>query len=284
MTPTLKIKKDSLLNKCFDLFQRLEIPKFLNIKGPKLYTILEKLTLLIFKNITNLDYREVVKFTFSNKYMHFTTLQKFASKLSNYLRRQIKKATKLILENLKIKQIAIDGSGFSKTNISSYYERRVGLLKKKRQFDKLSILIDIDSLNILDFNFRIKPRHDIIDGFKLIKNISNVEVLCDTAYFSNEFCKYLFEKNCTPQIKPKKNFKKGFYLKKANKKFDNKTYLKRSLVETSFSILKRKFTDRLFSRKYKTKSLEMNLKILIYNISRSSFFYFNFIFTNKINF
>ena len=153
MISTLKISKHSLLNKCFHLFSNLEIPKFLNTKGPKLYTISEKLNLLVFKIVNKLDYRETVKYALKNKFMHFTTLQKFANKLTNYLKNQIKKASKQILQNLKNNYLAIDGTGLSKCQASRYYERQVGFLKSAKLYDKLSILIDIDSLCILKYNF-----------------------------------------------------------------------------------------------------------------------------------
>ena len=95
--------------------------------------------------------------------------------------------------------------------------------------------------------------------------------LADRAYFSNKFCKILFENGIIPQIPKKKNFRKGFYLKKCFKVFDEEIYSKRSLVESVFSSFKRKFSDKLFSRKYRTKSLEISLKVLIYNINRISF-------------
>ena len=75
----------------------------------------------------------------------------------------------------------------------------------------------------------------------------------------------------------KKNQYRGFFLKKANKYFDENIYSKRSLVESVFSSLKRKFGERLMSRKYKTKSLEMSLKILIYNVNRMSNFFLIFV-------
>lgn len=272
MKQNLLYSNDSLFKRVLSLFEKTKIKDFYNQTGHKWYKTSEKLTLLVFKILNQKSYRDL-EFEINNKNIHFTTIQKFASKMSNFLKNKIKSISKILFFQLKRKCVAVDGSGLSKCFASRHYEKRVGYLKSAKLYDKLSILIDIDSLVILNYKFRIKPKHDICDVWGLIKNLECEYFLADKGYNSNKLCKILFEMGIIPQIPKKKNQKRGFYLKLANKYFDKNIYSKRSLVESVFSSLKRKFKEKLMGRTYKTKSLELSLKILFYNVNRMPNFF-----------
>ena len=272
----IKYRDNSLFKRVLVLFEKAKIKEYYNKTGHKWYKTSEKLTLLVFKVLNQKSYRDL-EFEINNKPIHYTTIQKFASNMSNFLKNRIKGISQILFFQLKRKYVAIDGTGLSKCQASRHYEKRIGILKSAKLYDKLSILIDIDSLIVLNYKFRIKPTHDIKDSWQLIKNLKCEYFLADKGYSSNKLCKNLFELEIIPQIPKKKNQHRGFFLKKANKYFDENIYSKRSLVESVFSSLKRKFGERLMSRKYRTKSLEMSLKILIYNVNRMSNFFLIFI-------
>ena len=280
--PNLSYTENSLFKRILVLFEKSKLKNFYNKTGHKWYKTQEKLTLLVFKILNQKSYRDL-EFEINRRKIHFSTIQKFANNLANFLKNKIKIISKILFFQLKKQNLAIDGTGLSKCQASRHYERRVGFLKSAKLYDKLSILIDIDSLCILKFKFRVKPRHDILDGFYLICGLKCENFLADKAYSSNRFCKILFENGIIPQIPKKKNSKKGFFLRRANKHFDKCIYAKRNLVESVFSSFKRKFGERLASRKYRTKSLEISLKILFYNVSKMSlFFLFSQFFGKKL--
>ena len=62
---------------------------------------------------------------------------------------------------------------------------------------------------------------------------------------------------------------KGRYRKLVKRNFEYGIYHQRSLTETMFSSLKRKYGAKLKARKYKTQKIELLFKILSYNIERA---------------
>jgi len=52
-------------------------------------------------------------------------------------------------------------------------------------------------------------------------------------------------------------------------KYSKKTYHRRNLVETVFSVLKRTLGESLRSRKYRLQAKEIKIKIILYNLKRT---------------
>ena len=50
--------------------------------------------------------------------------------------------------------------------------------------------------------------------------------------------------------------------------FDGEIYHQRNIVETVFSIIKRKFGDKINARKYLSKLKEIKLKCIVYQLDR----------------
>ncbi|TGC09107.1 hypothetical protein CUN85_06960 [Methanolobus halotolerans] len=61
---------------------------------------------------------------------------------------------------------------------------------------------------------------------------------------------------------------KGFYRRKMVKEFDEELYHNRSLVETMFSVLKRKYGDNLKARKFRNQVKEIKIKQIVNNLGR----------------
>jgi hypothetical protein len=69
----------------------------------------------------------------------------------------------------------------------------------------------------------------------------------------------------------------GYYRRELSKYFDQQIYPRRNLVETAFSVLKRKFGDCLKSRKYRNQVKEIKIKLILYNISKIPQLFFVFL-------
>ena len=65
----------------------------------------------------------------------------------------------------------------------------------------------------------------------------------------------------------------GKYRKEMTDNFDDVRYRRRALVETKFSVLKRRFGSDLKSRKYQSQRKEITCKILLANIDRVILFF-----------
>ena len=60
----------------------------------------------------------------------------------------------------------------------------------------------------------------------------------------------------------------GEYRQQLHKNFDKKVYNRRSIVETVFSVIKRKFGERVKVRKFYNRVKEIKVKLLVYNINK----------------
>ena len=117
--------------------------------------------------------------------------------------------------NLSSTNVAIDGTGFSKTNPSFHFVKRIDRKKPIKSYAKLSALFDIDSRKFCALKIRVNPRHDIKDFPSLIKQFNKFEFLFgDSAYCVESLYESCFDKRIKTIIKPKKNAKRGFYRQK----------------------------------------------------------------------
>ena len=88
--------------------------------------------------------------------------------------------------------IAIDGTGFSRTNPSFHYMRRIDS-KSPQGYAKLSTLFDIPNRKFIALKIRAKPRHDIIDILPLLKKSRDIKtILRDSAYDTESLHEYCF--------------------------------------------------------------------------------------------
>ena len=118
---------------------------------------------------------------------------------------------------IKHRKVAIDSTGFSKTNPSFHYIKKIDRKITTKRYIKQSTLFDIEKKKIVDIRIRSKPRHDSKDAKYLIKRNNFEELFGDSTYdaeFIHEIC---FELGIKTIIKPRKNVKRGFYLRKQMK-------------------------------------------------------------------
>ena len=276
----LKYSEDAIINKIFSYFEKVNIKSFYNVKGTKWYSTQEKLVFLVYKILNLKSYRDLSEIEINGKTPHFTTLQKFADKMSTLLIHKLKVISYLICKSMtRLKKLAaIDGTGLSKCRASRHYEKRIGFVKSAKLFDKLSILVDCESKLILDWKFRVKTVHDVRDIRYLLPKAKGYQyILMDKGYDAEWIFKLAFKLGLIPQIPSRKNSKRGFWKKKAKKLFDKIIYNMRNIVECVYSAFKRKWKEILSSHKARTKKLELALKILCYNTFQIGKVSFNFL-------
>jgi len=71
-----------------------------------------------------------------------------------------------------------------------------------------------------------------------------------------------------PIRKRKRTRISGYYRRDIVKYLDSNHYNQRNKVETVFSVLKRKFSESLISRKYRFQVKEIKIKVILCNLSR----------------
>ena len=281
---TSKFKK--LADFCYELCGEAELMLYSSKFSKKDFTQFQHLFMLIYKQFRKFTYKELLEdlsdnmslraYLGLNKLPHYTTLIKFAQRIpSKVFHKLISAFSKLIEQPEKV---AIDGTGISLDNASPHYCKRIGKPYQKRPFLKLSVIVDIKHYLILQFKIRKKSRHDVVDAYPLVKKLAKnykPEVFYgDRAYDSEKLFKIIFEElGAYPLILQKrldipKYKRKGRYRKETFEVFDYGEYLQRNKVETTLSILKRKFGFSIRSKDVKNQKVEAMSRIIAYNVDR----------------
>ena len=92
-------------------------------------------------------------------------------------------------------------------------------------------------------------------------------LFADTAYDSEKIHEKCFENKIQTFIKPRKNVRKGFYRRKQMKNYSEEKYHQRSLIESGFSLLKRKYGSYTLTKSAKSAKAELYLRAIASNLN-----------------
>jgi len=271
---------------CYELFKISKLQLYSCRFSKKMFSQYQHLFLLVYKQFRKFTYEELLTDLAGNKELriylglhklpHYTTLIKFAQRLPMTVLDRLLLAFKKLIPQPK--KVALDATGITLDNASSHYCKRIGVNYKKRQFMKTTFVVDIENYIILLCKMRKKTRHDTKDAKPLIKKLSKhykPDILyADRGYDDNKIFKLVFEKlKAYPLILQKrlevpKRRRKGQYRKQTYDIFDYGEYLQRNKIETTNSMIKRRFNSNVKSHIDKLQRVEILTRIIAYNIDR----------------
>lgn len=259
------MKKEVKLTRKIDwLLKKLNCPRFLHHFGPKKYKFKQHAAALLLKEVCKMSFRRVSKLLslLGIKVPSFSALCKMRKRIPHWIWEKLLRLT----SGMRYEQVAIDGTGLSRTNPSHHYLKRIDGKKVKR-YAKLSALFDIKSKKFCALRVRTKPRHDIKDAKYLLKRVDIQKTLLgDTAYDAEWLHELCFEKGVQTQIKPRKNVKRGFYRRKQMKNYSEKEYHQRSLIESGFGSLKRKYGGSVSGKSIVSVKPEIYCRAIAHNL------------------
>jgi transposase len=175
--------------------------------------------------------------------------------------------------------IAVDSTGFRSGNSSIWYDIRIRRKNTKRDCIKLHICMDADIGIIHWFTITSSKRHDSPEFRTLLKHLPTLgEVYGDKGYSSRDNCQIVVDKNGVPYLHFKDNAtnkakgKPAWIISirayKKNTKKWLETYHIRSIVESVFSSIKRRWGSFLRSQRKWMQKKELSIKVLSYNIKQ----------------
>ena len=137
---------------------------------------------------------------------------------------------------------------------------------------KLSIAVDTDSLAVFGFTMSRIPIHEVRHAPTVLRqanhHIRDPVYVMDKAYDAESIHRFIVEDLYANALIPvRKSFKNscsGKYRSRACDRFDPDRYHRRSAVETTFSIMKRKWGGYLIARKRRFQRKQMKLKLIVY--------------------
>ena len=194
-----------------------------------------------------------------------------------YIRKVMNRVTRFLRR--KGMNIAVDSTGFRTNNSSIWYDIRIKRRNKRRDCIKLHISIDVDTGIIHWFTLTDWNRHDSPEFKNLIKHLPELgNVLGDKAYSSRNNCQIAADKNGIPFLHFKDNATNTAKGKPAwiisIREYKNNTeewlstYHLRSIVESVFSSIKKRWGSFLRSRRKWMQKKELSLKVLSYNVKQ----------------
>lgn len=194
-----------------------------------------------------------------------------------YIRKVMNRVTRFLRR--KKMNIAVDSTGFSTHNSSTWYDIRIKRHGSRKDCLKLHISVDIDTGVIHWFTTTPWNHHDSKEFEQLIKNLPELgNVLGDKALSSRNNCQLVYDKKGTPYLCFRKNTRsisKGcpaWIISFRAYKNDTDAWLAvyhlRSIIESVFSSIKRRWGSFLNSRKPWMQKRELALKVLSYNLKQ----------------
>jgi IS5 family transposase len=160
---------------------------------------------------------------------------------------------------------AIDASGFQRGRASHYYRKRAGY---SFQATKTTILVDTDSLAIMDVNFTTKRAYDWHIGLQVFqRNAGDLrELLADKMYSWRDLREKYRNEATRPVIK---HCEQSSLQKAHNARIDDDLYNQRSMSGTVFSMLKADDGESLHTRTRHGQFRELARKCIVHNLSRA---------------
>ncbi len=242
----------------------LRLPDYSSKFSRKDFTLRQHVIMLALKVKTKQRYREFVDLLQAmtvvqellglDKVPHYTTLDKVFLRLKNCVL-----AALLQVESSGF--ATIDATGFDRRHASKQYLNRCGIHIKSL---KATFLVDHNQ-DILDVHCTTTRKHDSKIVLPLTER-HRLRVLCgDMGYDDSKVRSTLQSRGIRPMIlyrafKPKYKY--------WNSLFDQRLYHKRSLSETVNSVIKRKYSDTLYSKNWRSQFKELKLLAIVYNFDR----------------
>jgi hypothetical protein len=267
------------------VLKHARIPLFLHRKSNHVFTVWQHVVLLTMRQYEGKSYRMFAEWLVEAHYLktflhlsrvpHFTTLQKFAARISGTLLERII-ATFILLTEVRQIFLGPDSSGFKPTHASQYYTIRAEL---RTGWIKLSIGGEMIKQVICTIKIRRGPgRHDNIDFKPLVEKAAGIlplsVVTADKGYDDEDNHVLVRERYHAYSVIPPRYQDvpvwrtHGRYRKLMKRGYPKVLYNQRNKDETIFSVMKRLFGEYLTSVLVRTQNRELAFRCMAYNMHR----------------
>jgi len=261
-------KEIQLVKNLSKRLKQLNQREYLHHFGPKKYRFVDHILALLMKESLKCSFRRVsyLLSLFEVKVPTYSALCKSRKRIpfglwNSFLKMTIGKHSGII---------AIDGTGFSNTNPSYHYVKRIDRREPVKRYAKLSAFYDIIKKKFLAIKVRKRPRHDMKDVNPLLNKVSGVKKLYgDSGYDSESLHETCYWKGIQTVIKPRKNVRLRKFRGMQMKNYSEEDYHQRSLIESGFGSLKRKYGGSVSAKKAKNIKVEIYCKAICHNMNLS---------------
>ena len=237
-------KETKLVKKVRRLLRRLGCPRWLHRYGPKTYEFIEHLSALVVRWYARLSYRRTKTLLdlLGIRCPGKSSLNRTSRKQDSGFWQRVLAATSGVAH-----LIALDATGFSRSSPSYHYLRRIDG-QMPRVPVKVSAAYDTRRKKFCAASVRVLPASELRDAAKLLKRSCPRIAVADKGYSSEKLYEFADEQGILLMVPPRRNVRKGFYRRKALRRFRLRTYNRRQIVESAFSSVKRTLGGSVSSR------------------------------------
>jgi hypothetical protein len=277
------------VNNFFDLIEKLcflaKIKNTKSVFSKQMYGNIKLTFLVAYKEKLNVSYRRFVEICDENNIQrmlcikqipHFTTLQKFVQRTPKQLFNKLVRACRKLLK-LKDVTAAIDGTGFSNTNPSHHYIKRIDSKNPVKNYTKTVFLADINNNIILDVRTTSGYENETKTFKPMVKQLATClkTIVADKGYDSMSNRKLCWDNGIDVHIpfrqwsaSRKQCWGTPSKRKTAERKFDKTTYNQRSNIESLNSAVKQTLGGFVRARSAGNQQKNVVIKALTYNIEQ----------------
>jgi len=226
-------------------------------------------------DLKNATTREIITST-----PHYNTLLNYLNNTPHELITRLIRLTAIPLKNVET-TFSVDSSGFSTSQFIKWSDVRTERNNKRRKWKKCHIIVGNNTNIITNVTITKGERNDSPELPRLVKKTAEtfniLEVSADKAYSSRKNHNVINEVGAIPYIPFKKHTtgkSRGsmIWTKMFNQFLQNNEeflehYHKRSNVETTFSMIKRKFGNSIRTKKEDSQITEILMKCLCHNLA-----------------
>ena len=242
------------------------MPRWLHRYGPKKYEFWEHFFALIVRHFCRLSFRRVKQLLgyLGLRCPSKSSLQETAGKLgTNFWDRVLK------ITSGKPYLVAIDSTGFSRSNPSYHYLKRINGSMPKIPV-KASIAFDTRRNKVASARVRVLPAHDIKDAKVLLQKSKPKVLVADKAYDADWLHQFCIDNSIKAHIPIREYGKPRFHRWDARhnaiKWFNKRTYHRREIGESGNHSIKQTMGASVSSKKAKTIRSEVFGRLACHNI------------------
>src|SRR3989338_914791 len=261
----MRKRECKLLKKVSKLLKQLNQREYLHRFGPKKYKLKHHLFALLIMEAYQLSLRrvEIMLEMFGILVPSYSALCKRRKKIPSWIWNKLVSLT----SGLQHENAAIDMTGFSRTNPSHHYIKRIDRKDLVKSYAKTSMLYDVDNHKVITLHTKMRLRHEMKDAKLLLGSYCKMQcLLADKAYDAEWLHEYCFERGIKTIIPKKKNIHRGFYRRKQMKNYSDEKYHQRSNIESGFSAIKRKYGGYVSGKSLKSINSELSCKAIAHNL------------------
>ena len=261
MTTTSRLQR-----KILRLQRQLGWPRWLHHMGPKTYEVRQHFIVLLLWSSTPIGFRRAVTLLRDLGFIvpSYSAVAKFFHRLPNALWQRVLTAT---IGQQPARIASIDGTGLSQRNPSYHYLRRIDGHRPSIPV-KWSVLVCTRTKRVLAEFARVLPAHDVRDVQRLLDRTPVIveKIVADKGYDAEHIHQLCANRRIIAIIPSRRNVRRGFYRKKMRKHYRKRTYHRREMSETVFSVLKGRSGGSVRCRSARTIRAELTLRAIAYNL------------------